>query len=63
MNLVITALMGLVLGYLVGIALAAIAAFVFGFEDAARFIAIGCGVLGAATGPRLFGRLLQDAGR
>jgi hypothetical protein len=51
MNTFIAALIGLILGYLVGIAFGALAAFVFGFEDAARFIAIGCALAGAVLGP------------
>ena len=60
MNQVITILIGLIVGYMLGIGLAALAAFVFGFEDAARVIAIGSGLLGAAVavplGQRLQGR-------
>lgn len=51
MNTIVKVLIGLVAGYLVGIGLGAITAFVFGFEDAARFVAIGCGLLGAVLGP------------
>lgn len=57
MNVIVSVLMGLVAGYSVGVVLGAIAAFVFGFEDAARFIAIGCGFVGAAMGPTIAGRL------
>src|SRR5699024_12342334 len=42
--------LAVLIGYIAGIILASIAAFVFEFEDAARFIAIGCGVLGAVLG-------------
>lgn len=62
MNVIVHVLMGLVLGYIVGILLASIVAFVFGFEDAARFIAIGCGLLGAGMGPSMAARL-QSRGR
>ncbi len=61
MNIVLRVLIGLIAGYLVGIVLAATAAYVFDLEEAARFIAIGCGLLGAALGPRVFSRL--DAGQ
>ena len=53
MNTIVKILIGLVVGYIVGIALGAITAFVLGFEDAARFVAIGCGILGAILGPVL----------
>lgn len=51
MNVIVRILIGLVAGYLVGIGLAAFTAFVLDYEDAARFIAIGCGLLGAVLGP------------
>lgn len=59
MNLVVNVLIGLVLGYLVGVIFASIAAFVFGLEDAARFIAIGCALAGAVTGPSVLGRFRE----
>lgn len=62
MNIFVKVLMGLVVGYIIGIALGGIAAFVFGFEDAARFIAIGCGILGAVLGPSIIGRLQNEPG-
>lgn len=62
MNTMINALMGLILGYLIGILLAAFVAFVLGFEDAARFIAIASGLVGALLGPSVFGRLRDEAG-
>jgi putative effector of murein hydrolase len=57
MNVIVNVLIGLVVGYIVGILFASIVAFVFGFEDAARFVAIGCGLVGAAMGPSFVGRL------
>jgi hypothetical protein len=60
MNVMLSTLMGLVIGYLVGIGLAAIAVFVFGFEDAARFIAIGCGLLGAVLGAPVARAMLRE---
>ena len=62
MNTMINVLMGLIVSYLIGIILAAFVAFVLGFEDAARFIAIGSGLVGAVLGPSVFGRLREDAG-
>lgn len=60
MNNVINALMGLIAGYTVGIILAVVVAFVFGPDAAARFVAIGCGLLGAVLGPSLFGPLRDE---
>lgn len=57
MNIILRVFVGLIAGYLIGIVLAATAAFVFGLEDAARFIAIGCGLIGALAGPIVFSRL------
>jgi hypothetical protein len=57
MNVIVNVLIGLAVGYIVGILFASIVAFVFGFEDAARFVAIGCGLVGAATGPSVVGRM------
>ena len=57
MSIILKVLIGLVAGYTIGVALGAVAAFVFGFEDAARCIAIGCGVAGAILGPPVLGRL------
>lgn len=57
MNILVKVLIGLVAGYIIGIILAAIAAFALGFEDVARFLAIGCGIVGAAVGPTLVDRL------
>lgn len=51
MTMLVNVLIGLVAGYLIGIALGAFAAFVLDLEDAARFIAIGCGIAGAVLGP------------
>lgn len=56
MNMILNVLMGLVLGYVIGIGLAAAATFVLGLDELARFIAIGCGLLGAVMGPSIFGR-------
>lgn len=53
MNTVVKVLIGLVAGYLIGIALGAFVAFALGFEDAARFVAIGCGLAGAMLTPLL----------
>lgn len=53
MNTLVKVLIGLVAGYVVGILLAAFAAFVLDLDEIARFIAIGCGILGAALGPVL----------
>lgn len=57
MNTLVKVLIGLVAGYVIGIALGAFTAFVLGVEDAARFVAIGCGLLGAILGPTLLDRL------
>ncbi|HYH11389.1 MAG TPA: DUF5957 family protein [Thermomicrobiales bacterium] len=57
MNIAVKILIGLVAGYIIGIILAAITAFVFDFEGAARFVAIGCGILGAILGPMILDRL------
>jgi uncharacterized membrane protein len=57
MNAIINVLMGLVVGYIVGILLAVFVAFILGYEDAARFVAIGCGLLGAVMGPLVVNRL------
>lgn len=57
MNIILNTLMGLIAGYLIGIVLAAIVAFGIGWEDQARFIAIGCGVLGAILGTPVAGAL------
>ncbi len=57
MNTIVKVLMGLVVGYIIGIALGGVAAFVLGFEDAARFIAIGFGLAGAIFGPVIIDRL------
>lgn len=62
MNTLVKVLIGLVVGYLVGVALGAFTAFVLGFEDAARFVAIGCGILGAILGPALL-RQVDIGGR
>ena len=53
MNTIVKVVIGLVAGYLIGIGLGAFTAFVLDFEDAARFVAIGCGILGAVLGPVL----------
>ncbi len=53
MQTLVKVLIGLVAGYLVGIVLAAFAAFVLDLDEIARFIAIGCGILGAVLGPVL----------
>lgn len=50
MNVIMYSLMGLIVGYIIGIALAALVAFGIGWEESARFIAIGCGLLGAIVG-------------
>src|SRR5690606_1764708 len=62
MNTMINVLIGLIVGYLIGIILAAFVAFVLGFEDAARFIAIGSGLFGAVLSPFVFGLLRVDGG-
>jgi uncharacterized membrane protein YedE/YeeE len=56
-NIAINVLIGLIVGYLVGIVLAAIAASVFDLEEAARFIAIGCGLVGAIMATPVANRL------
>ena len=48
MNTILKVLIGLVVGYIVGIGLA-----VLDLDEIARFIAIGCGILGAVLGPVL----------
>ena len=53
MQTLVKVLIGLVAGYIIGIALAAFAAFVLDLDEIARFIAIGCGILGAVLGPVL----------
>ena len=53
MNTILKVLIGLVVGYVVGIGLAAFTAFVLDLDEIARFIAIGCGILGAVLGPVL----------
>ena len=60
MNTIMSVLMGLIVGYVIGIGVAALFAFVLDLDDIARFIAIGCGLLGAVAGPRVFGRLLDQ---
>jgi hypothetical protein len=57
MNTIMNVLMGLIAGYVIGILVAAVFAFVFGMDDAARFIAIAFGLLGAMSGPSLSARL------
>jgi predicted membrane protein len=57
MSVLVKILIGLVAGYVIGIALAAIAAFVFDLDEIARFIAIGCGIAGAILGPTLLRRV------
>lgn len=59
MRTLTSVLIGLFVGYLVGIMLASVAAFVFDLEDIARFIAIGCGLLGALLGPVVSNQLRQ----
>jgi predicted membrane protein len=56
-NIAINVLIGLMVGYLIGIGLAAIAAFIFDLEGAARFIAIGCALLGAIVATPAANRL------
>lgn len=53
MQTLVKVLIGLVAGYVIGILLAAFAAFVLDLDEIARFIAIGCGILGAVLGPVL----------
>lgn len=50
MKIMTSVLLGLVIGYIVGIMLGSIAAFVFGLDNAARFIAVGCAFLGVLLG-------------
>jgi phosphate/sulfate permease len=57
MSTIMHTLIGLVAGYVFGIVVAAVVAFAFGMEDAARIIAIAFGVLGALTGPAVARRL------
>lgn len=61
MNTVIYALMGLIVGYVVGIALAAFVAFVLDLDGIARFVAIGCGLFGAVLGPMVANRLGESS--
>jgi NhaP-type Na+/H+ or K+/H+ antiporter len=61
MNTVLHALMGLIVGYLVGVAIAAFFAFVLDLDSAARFIAIGSGLIGAALGPTVANRLGESS--
>jgi NhaP-type Na+/H+ or K+/H+ antiporter len=56
MNIAVKVLVGLVAGYLVGIALGAFTAFVLDFDSAARFVAIGCALAGAALAPFVLDR-------
>lgn len=56
MNLVLKIVIGLIAGYMIGIALGAFVALVLDFEGAARFVAIGCGLAGAALGPALLSK-------
>jgi NhaP-type Na+/H+ or K+/H+ antiporter len=60
MTTIMSAFMGLIVGYVIGIAVAAFFAFVLDLDDVARYIAIGFGLLGAVAGPRVFGRLLDQ---
>lgn len=57
MNTIVKVLIGLIAGYIIGIGLGAFTAFILGFEDAARFVAIGCGLAGAILGPAILDRL------
>lgn len=57
MDTVLKMLIGLVVGYIVGIILGAVNAFVLDVESAARFVAIGCGLLGAILCPTILDRL------
>lgn len=61
MTTLMYALMGLIVGYVVGIVIAAVFAFVLNLDDAARFIAIGCGLLGALAGPAVAKRLGESS--
>lgn len=61
MNTLMYALMGLIVGYVIGIALAAVFAFVLDLGGAARFIAIGSGLLGALAGPAVAKRLGESS--
>lgn len=56
MGIVVKVLIGLVAGYIVGIILGAVTAFVLDVESVARFVAIGCGLLGAILGPTILNR-------
>jgi hypothetical protein len=56
MSLFMKVAIGLIAGYIIGIALGAFVAFVLDFESAARFVAIGCGLAGAALGPALLSK-------
>jgi Na+/H+ antiporter NhaA len=53
MNLFLKILIGLVVGYTLGVVIAAFTAFVLDLDDIARFIAIGSGIAGAILGPVL----------
>lgn len=57
MRILTSVLIGLFVGYLIGIALASVAAFVLDLDELARFIAIGCGLAGAVLGPVVSERL------
>ena len=57
MNTLMYALMGLIVGYVIGVGLAALFVFAFDMDGVARFIAIGCGLLGAVIGPTVARRL------
>ncbi len=61
MTTLMYALMGLIVGYVVGIVLAAFFAFVLDMEGAARFIAIGSGLLGALAGPAVAKRFGESS--
>ena len=61
MNTVMHMLMGLIVGYMIGIALAAMVAFVLDLDSVARFVAIGCGLVGAALGPAVANRLERSS--
>ena len=60
LSIVAFAALGLIVGYAIGIVIAAFFAFVLDLDDVARFIALGVGLLGAIAGPRVFGRLLDQ---
>ena len=57
MTTLLKILIGLIVGYTIGVGLAAIAAFVFDLDDVARFIAIASGLAGALLGPTLLRRV------